>query len=70
MYANEGLKVEPIKETRTIKKRLIDISFNHNDPLIAKVAKTIADASAFMTRRGSRKRAPLRMDFCKSELLI
>lgn len=46
-----GLKVEPMKETRTeIKEtRLIDISFNHNDPQIAaRVVNAVADAAAYM----------------------
>jgi len=47
----KGLKAEPIKETRTdIKEtRLIDISFDHNDPQIAaRVVNAVADASAYM----------------------
>jgi polysaccharide biosynthesis transport protein len=47
----KGLKVEPIKETRTEVKetRLIDISFNHNDPQIAsKIVNAVADTAAIM----------------------
>jgi succinoglycan biosynthesis transport protein ExoP len=47
----QGLKVEPIKETRTEVKetRLIDVSFSHDDPQItAKVVNAIADALVYM----------------------
>ncbi|HKR13077.1 MAG TPA: polysaccharide biosynthesis tyrosine autokinase [Pyrinomonadaceae bacterium] len=47
----KGLKVEPIKETRTeIKEtRLINISFNHNVPQIAsRVVNAVADTAAIM----------------------
>src|SRR5262249_8039457 len=42
-----GLRVEPVRETRltTRETRLIDISFDHNDPQIAaNVVNTLADA--------------------------
>lgn len=47
----KGLKVEPIKETRTEVKetRLINISFNHTAPQIAsRVVNAVADAAAIM----------------------
>ena len=47
----KGLKVEPIKETRTEVKetRLINISFNHTAPQIAsKVVNAVADTAAIM----------------------
>lgn len=47
----KGLKVEPIKETRTEVKetRLINISFSHNVPLTAsKVVNAVADTAAAM----------------------
>ncbi|HEX8847118.1 MAG TPA: polysaccharide biosynthesis tyrosine autokinase [Pyrinomonadaceae bacterium] len=47
-----GLKVEPVKETRTSSyskdTRLIDLSFQHTDPqLAAKIVNTIADTFVF-----------------------
>lgn len=47
----KGLKVEPIKETRTevTETRLIDISFNHSVPQVAsRVVNAIADTAATM----------------------
>lgn len=47
----KGLKVEPIKETRTEVKetRLINISFNHTVPQVAsRVVNAVADAAAIM----------------------
>lgn len=47
----KGLKVEPIKETRTgvTDTRLIDISFNHSVPQIAaRVVNGVADTAAMM----------------------
>lgn len=67
----KGLKVEPIKETRTDVKetRLIDISFSHNDPqLAAKVANAIADASAYMNLERKSEASTVAADFLQKRI--
>ncbi len=72
VYAiTRGLKVEPIKETRTdIKEtRLIDISFNHNDALIAaKVVNAIADTSAYMNLERRSEASAIAADFLQKRI--
>jgi capsular exopolysaccharide synthesis family protein len=67
----KGLKVEPIKETRTDVKetRLIDISFSHNDPQIAaKVVNAIADASAYLNLERKSEASTVAADFLQKRV--
>jgi len=67
----KGLKVEPIKETRTEVKetRLIDISFNHNEPQItAKVVNAIADAAAYMNLERKSETSTIAADFLQKRV--
>lgn len=66
-----GLKVEPIKETRTDVKatRLIDIGFSHHDPQIASVvANAVADASAYMNLARRSEASTLATDFLQKRI--
>ncbi|HEX6045198.1 MAG TPA: polysaccharide biosynthesis tyrosine autokinase [Pyrinomonadaceae bacterium] len=65
------LKVEPIKETRTdIKEtRLIDISFNHNDPqMAARVVNAIADAAVYMNLERKSEAGTIAADFLQKRI--
>lgn len=65
------LKVEPIKETRTDVKetRLIDISFNHNDPqMAAKVVNAIADAAAYLNLERKSEASTVVSDFLQKRI--
>ena len=67
----KGLKVEPIRETRTDVKetRLIDISFNHNDPQIAaKVVNAIAKTSAQMNLERKSEASATEADFLQKRI--
>jgi capsular exopolysaccharide synthesis family protein len=67
----KGLKVEPIKETRTDVRetRLIDISFSHNDPQIAaKVVNAIADGSAYMNLERKAEAGTIAADFLQKRI--
>ena len=67
----KGLNVEPIKETRTeIKEtRLIDISFNHNDPQVtAKVVNAIADVSVYMNLERKSETSAIATDFLQKRI--
>lgn len=66
-----GLKVEPIKETRTDirETRLIDISFSHNDPQIAaKIVNAIADGSAYMNLERKAEAGTMAADFLQKRI--
>ena len=65
------LKVEPIKETRTDVKetRLIDISFNHNDPqMAARVVNAIADAAVYMNLERKSATGAIAADFLQKRI--
>jgi polysaccharide biosynthesis transport protein len=67
----KGLKVEPIKETRTEVKetRLINISFSHSVPEIAsKVVNAVADAAATMNIERKAETTALAAEFLQNRI--
>ena len=67
----KGLKVEPIKETRTEVKetRLIDITFDHNDPqLTAQTVNAVADTAALMNLERKSEKSALAGDFLEKRI--
>ncbi len=67
----EGLKVEPIKETRTETRetRLINISFNHNVPEISsKVVNAVADAAVIMNLERKAEATTIAAEFLQKRI--
>lgn len=68
---SNGLKAEPIKETRTeIKEtRLIDISFSHSVPQIAaRVANAVADSAAIMNMERKAETSAIASEFLQKRI--
>lgn len=66
-----GLKVEPIKETRTEVKetRLINISFNHSIPQISsKVVNAVADAAVIMNLERKAEASTIAAEFLQKRI--
>ncbi|HEY6119438.1 MAG TPA: polysaccharide biosynthesis tyrosine autokinase [Pyrinomonadaceae bacterium] len=67
----KGLKIEPIKENRTEVRetRLIDITFNHNDPQItARVVNAVADAAVYMNLERKSEKSAMAGDFLEKRI--
>lgn len=67
----KGLKVEPIRETRTEVKetRLINISFSHNVPQIAaRVVNAVADAAATMNIERKAETTAMASEFLQNRI--
>ncbi|HEX2269060.1 MAG TPA: polysaccharide biosynthesis tyrosine autokinase, partial [Pyrinomonadaceae bacterium] len=67
----EGLKVEPIKETRTETRetRLINISFNHTVPEISsKIVNAVADAAVIMNLERKAEATTIAAEFLQKRI--
>jgi capsular exopolysaccharide synthesis family protein len=70
-YLLRGLKVEPIKETRTDVRetRLIDITFAHSNPQITvQVVNTVADAAAYMNMERKSQKSVVAGEFLEKRI--